>query len=200
MKRLYLSFAILFFAAACGSSDDMGEGTDPDNPGNTKPGNGGKLRVDAGSDAGALAGDASGQTEDGGSVNGGPNDGGTVDGSRTDGAATENRTDGAAATTFDGMWTVVMTATAATTCTGSQFEARIEDTWTFTGATSDTLRGAHLGPNPYERAPGSDVWNTGETTIAATADLELVGLELRGTFIFYRDTCNVFYDVQGMRP
>jgi hypothetical protein len=193
MKRLY-SIAILFLLA-CGGDESSGDPSDPRSKPN-KPN-----RHDGGSepsdDAGPLAGDSG--AEDGGVSDSGPradsgqspDSGQSADASTNDASAPGD----ASAGTFAGSWAVVLTATANTTCTNAQqYEARIEDTWVFSGA---TLTGDRLGPNPLTRVANSDVWELGESI---TADLELTGGELRGTFVFYWDACDVFYDVVGMRP
>lgn len=178
MKRLVLSFAILTFLAACGggeSGDDM-DGSGPAKPGKPRPGK-------PGSDAGASA-DA-GTLSDGG-VDGGNGDAGSA-------GDASIRDTGAPAETFDGHWSVTLKVNADTTCTNpSQYESQILDTWVFMG---DVLTGDHLGPNPYAREPGADVWSSG----AASIDLQLDSAGLHGT-VYFDYGCDVFYDVVGIRP
>lgn len=195
MERLY-GFITILFLVACGGSEALDDGSDD----TSKPGKprDGKLR-DAGAqvDAGPLAGDSGNGGADSARP---PADASAIADSSVNrdaapnGDASATNDSSAPGDAFEGRWAVTLTATADTTCTNtSQYSPRIVDTWTFEGS---TLRGEHIGPNALEREPGTDVWNLGTT---ATADLEIVARELRGTFIFYWAACDIFYDVTGSR-
>lgn len=195
MKRLYLSFILCFGTFACGGDESFRPTGDDSGgiPRTRRDPDAGELpdpRGDAsGEDAGSLAGDGG---SDAGSGADAGQDAGADSSLGADAGASSDA--GAEPGAFEGRWSVTLEATSDTTCTRpEQYEARIDDTWTFQG---DTLRGTRLGPNSLTRVSGADVWNLADVQ---TADLEIVGEALRGTFVFYWDTCDVFYDVAGVK-
>lgn len=200
MKRLVLSFAILL-AAACGSGGETGSGdVDRAKPGKPRgkpqldPGidDGGAASADAGgaSDSGSAASDASPGQD---SATGRPDSGVPDSATAPDGSAVNPDGSTGASTAFDGAWNVTLDANENTTCTRpGSFSPQIIDTWQIQG---DTLTGNHLGPNAFEREPGSDVWSSG----AASIDLVLNGAVLGGTVYFEYSCGDVFYDVTGER-
>lgn len=196
MKRLYLSFTIVISLAlcvACGGDEAYNANGNPGD-GNERPDDPRKER-DGGSDAGAR--DSGAQDSAAGQDASAPgSDAGTADASSADtGNAADAARDTGASTGLEGRWGVELTAAEGTTCHAGAFEIRIVDTWTV-GA---VLMGDRIGPNPLTRE--GDVWNLwgADDSLVASADLALEDAKLGGSFIFYRATCEVVYDVVGTR-